>query len=174
MAMAAGEDLDVLFGICITGARKTSEFNASPIFWHDLNPTTGDWLGGIRAFAETNLVMQRYLTNITFLWLVPPDGGVRFCIEESYEATSPDRRFARPRETDQLSRLLPLGHPMLADEDVARIAGELYLEQTGFEVPWVLSNKSARYGVGRSEGQLNNVAGLFQEAGLPVEVYFVK
>jgi hypothetical protein len=93
--------------------------------------------------AETNL-LQKFLTNITLLWLVPEAGDIRFCIKESFEATSPDRRFARPRETDQLSWLLPLGHPMLADQDIARIAGELYLEQTGLEEPWVLSSDTGR------------------------------
>ncbi|QDM15480.1 hypothetical protein FNL55_05505 [Tardiphaga sp. vice352] len=167
-------DLDSFFGICTQGARKTSEFNAAPVFWHELNETTANWLREIRQVAETNFLLQKFLTNITLLWLVPAAGGVRFCIEESYEATSPDRRFARPRESDQLSRLLPLGHPMLADRDIARIAGELYLEQTGDDVPWVLSNKSARYGVGRSKTQLQNVADMFDNAGLKVEVYFLQ
>lgn len=63
---------------------------------------------------------------------------------------------------------------MLADRDIARIAGELYLEQTGDDVPWVLSNKSARYGVGRSKTQLQNVADMFDNAGLKVEVYFLQ
>ena len=108
---------------------KQSEIDVDKVAWHDLDPTTAAALDNIRAIAEQNPLLQKLLTNITFLWIVTEAGTIRFCIEQSYEVTSPSRRFARPRETDDNSRLLPLGHPMLTDDDSARIAGELYLER---------------------------------------------
>jgi hypothetical protein len=174
MADAGAGDLDKSYGICTRGQRKQSEIDAEKVAWHDLDATTAAALDSIRATAEQNPLLQKLLTNITLLWIVTEDGTIRFCIEQSYEITSPSRRFARPRETDDNSRLLPLGHPMLTDDDTARIAGELYLEQSGPNMIWVLSNKSARYGVGRSTEQLSNVVNRFATFDVLVDMYFLE
>ena len=173
MADAADHDLDQVFGACTRGQRKQSEIDVDKLSWYDLDATTAPWLESIRLTAEQNPLLQKLLTNITLLWVVTEQGTIRICIEQSYEITSPSRRFARPRETDDNSRLLPLGHPMLTDDDTARIAGELYLEQSGPNMIWVLSNKSARYGVGRSNAQLGNVVGRFANLGVLVDIYFL-
>ena len=174
MADGSIVDLDAHFGPCIQGQRKNSEIDVASIAWHVLDAETAIWLEQIRSISEANMLLQRHLTNVTILWLVAEDGLVRFCIEQSYEDSSPNRRFARPRETDDKSKLLPLGHPMLADNDSARIAGELYLEQEGPKMVWVLSNKSARYGVGRERTHLTNVAVLFESLGVAVDQYFLE
>jgi hypothetical protein len=170
----ADSSLDEFYGTCTRGQRKQSEIDVDKIVWHDLDAQTAAALDGIRSTAEQNPLLQRMLTNITFLWIVTEAGTIRFCIEQSYEVSSPSRRFPRPRETDDNSRLLPLGHPMLTDDDSAHIAGELYLEQSGPNMIWVLSNKSARYGVGRTAQQLGNVVDRFAELGVLVDTYFLE
>lgn len=168
------DSLDLVFGPCISGKRKVSEQNVEPPRLHDLDGETCKWLEEIRKLATTNMIVQRLLTNMTILWVVVADGAVRFCIEHAYEQSSPHRRFPRPRETDDKSVLQPLGHPTLTDDDNARIAGELYLEQSGEAMVWVLSNKSARYGVGRTHEHLENVCARFSQLGLTTETYFIE
>ncbi len=174
MADAGVSDLDEFYGICTKGQRKQSEIDVEKVAWHDLDGASAAALDSIRSTAEQNPLLQKLLTNITFLWIVTEAGTIRFCIEQSYEVTSPSRRFARPGETDDNSRLLPLGHPVLTDDDSARIAGELYLEQSGPNMIRVLSNKSARYGVGRSAGQLGNVVNRFASFDVLVDMYFLE
>jgi hypothetical protein len=63
-----------------------------------------------------------------------------------------------------------LGHPLLAGDEGARIAGELYIDMGSNGLTWVLSNQSGRFGYDRTEAQLRNVAQLFANFGVTVDI----
>lgn len=109
--------------------------------------------------------------SVSLLWSVTRTGVIKVAFEELVELEA--GCLGKVFNPSMLLRtgIQKLGHPSLIDDDMARISGELYLD----EGTWVINNKSGRFGFldDRCVAQLQNVASVFSSFGLPVEVDFI-
>ncbi|MGB3044953.1 MAG: hypothetical protein WBB98_17405 [Xanthobacteraceae bacterium] len=166
--------LDEMFGICIEGEIRPHEQAAAPIRCYELNAETASILDGLRKGADANPLMHHCFVNLTILWLVTPEGAIKFCIEQSIEGAADGIPFPRTRGVSHGVAVRHLGHPMLCEDGWARIAGEIYLDQGPDGLYWVLTNKSGRFGSGhdRKDEHLENVAAQFAFYGIEMETDF--
>jgi hypothetical protein len=119
------------------------------------------------------------VSELCLLWVIDKDGSVILGLEEG--VTSTERKFPLPRAmVEARPRLWPkestLGHPALVHCEQARIGGEFTYDPAHPRGPWLLTNKSGRFGVnlGRTEGELEAAADLFREKGIQVQTFFIR
>lgn len=82
---------------------------------------------------------------ITFIWVVDTDGKFHIAVEE-LAAMEPSNLSGAPRlRRHHPSETKKLGHPSLVGGAVARIAGELFVDEVGGEISWWVNCDSGRY-----------------------------
>lgn len=167
----APADLDDLYGHCRPGQRHYWEVGRDNLQCHELDQSTAEWLITFLISAVSNPILLRVTADLTFLWVLDEQASVRFCLEECYFSDVPTTAYLRPRNGPRaLAKVHGLGHPLLAGDEGARIAGELYIDMGSNGLTWVLSNQSGRFGYDRTEAQLRNVAQLFANFGVTVDI----
>lgn len=111
--------------------------------------------------------------GINFIWAMNKAGEINIAVEEVAEMMGetvnggyPFRRNF-PDELVEKVREKKLGHPCLTEDQTARIAGELYLDEVNGEYGWYLNFKSGRFHCEPerrpSEGQQTNAAQIFAD-----------
>lgn len=134
-------------------------------------------LKGLLDVANQTPLVNNILESMTFLWGVSVEGRLMVCVEEMCWATNPDTRFPRLRGMPlDATPFAALGHPLLFEGGQARIAGELFLDESLGGLDWTITNKSGRYGFGASRVfvHLENAAKLFQRNGLAVHTHYLE
>jgi hypothetical protein len=113
---------------------------------------------------------RHFCDGFNTLWLIDTDGHIRIAIEEMAILDAPTF-VSVPMPNAVRNNAIKLGHPSLVEGDVARIGGELtLLTATG---TYYISNKSGRFGSGRSRDHLENAAKLFVAKGIEVTTSYL-
>jgi hypothetical protein len=180
--MSQDSDLNELFGpplepAYVRDAERQGQFSNT----FALDPISGRYLNELLEFAGTYPTFRDLAINLCFLWAVDESGQIWITMEEVCLSTQLGKRFPRMRNMPLDGSLQALGHPLLVNRGVARIAGEMILDDddSGNEdswLHWVINNKSGRYGFGpyRVPGHLANVAAAFSGVGVTVENHYIE
>lgn len=126
------------------------------------------------AVMENWALGQACVRDLLILWVIDEEGRFTYAWEELVVEGKP-QQVPRHNRLELTHRCDKLGHPSLVGCGEARIAGELYLDETGSSVAWVLNNKSGRYGLHptRTPHHLRRVADMLRDAGVPVVEHFL-
>ena len=170
-------DLDRLFGpplepAYVRKAEGREQFSNT----FALDPVSGRYLNELLEFAGTYPTFKDLAINLCFLWAVDESGLIWITMEEVCLSTQLGKRFPRMRNMPLDASLEALGHPLLVNRGVARIAGEMMLDEDDDSwLHWVINNKSGRYGFGpdRVPGHLANVASAFSGVGVTVKIHYI-
>ena len=133
--------------------------------WLLLDQAAADRLTAFIVQAADNAYLCRYLCEeFNTLWLIAEDGSIRVAIEEVVLEETPDFITApMPKRHRPRSKL---GHPSLVEGGRGRVGGELTLNVSDRKC--YLSNRSGRFGRGRTEAELENAAQAFRDLGIDV------
>jgi len=140
-----------------------------------LDSISGRYLNELLEFAGTYPTFKDLAFNLCFLWAVDETGQIWITMEEVCLLTQLGKRFPRMRNMPLDASLEALGHPLLVNRGVARIAGEMMFDDEDSWMHWVINNKSGRYGFGpdRDPVHLANVALAFSGVGVTVKTAYI-
>lgn len=168
--------LDIAFGPAFRPNDVSElEFTTRPLSLQKLNAETAASLEAYMSCAA-ELRVPRVIHEVSpILWIVDEVGDLWFSLEEVINRADrryvyPLRRgFALPREHAKL------GHPSLIEGARARIGGELLFDEDAEGGPWVITNKSGRYGFGpdRTESHLRKVVEVFRRHNIRVGSIYI-
>ncbi len=174
--MTQASDLNELFGpplkpAYIREAERSGQFSNT----FALDSISGRYLNELLEFAGTYPAFRDLAFNLCFLWAVDETGQIWITMEEVCLLTQLGKRFPRMRNMPLDASLEALGHPLLVNRGVARIAGEMMFDDEDSWVHWIINNKSGRYGFGpyRDPVHLANVALAFSGVGVTVETAYI-
>nr|WP_316655402.1 hypothetical protein [uncultured Gellertiella sp.] len=148
-----------------------------------LNSLDAASAASLKAYMDSHLVTR--LSSVVhetspILWVMNEAGAIMFAHEEVVEKTSGKLRYLLPHSYVKMQAgEEKLGHPaVLGYRDgyvTARIAGEITFDPGHEDGPWVISNRSGRFGIRRGigEAQLRNVAKLFSAYQIRLGVYHI-
>jgi hypothetical protein len=143
------EDLNFRFGTVKRPNRVDSwEEGATPRSLVELDAKTGKLLKKYRTLSQSNLMKFDAMAK-RFIWAINADGKLLVAVEEL--AGMPDGRdsVGHPRRRKfpiHPAQERKLGHPCLVNGLGARIAGELFVDETGNgTLVWYINVKSGRY-----------------------------
>jgi hypothetical protein len=170
-------DLNALFGpplapTYVRDAERRGQFSNT----FALDFISGRYLNELLEFAGTYPTFKDLATNLCFLWAVDESGQIWITMEEVSLSTELGKRFPRMRNMPLDPSVEALGHPLLVNRGVARIAGEMMLDDDEDSwMHWIINNKSGRYGFGphRVPVHLANVALAFSGVGVTVEMHYI-
>ena len=142
------EDYDVIYGVPL----EPSDISPWEVERTPLSLTCLDEAGErLRAFAHgcRSTTFENVATSVTLLWAMEPSGKVAVAVEELAELPNGDELTGHPRRRNyprHPSEEKKLGHPCLVGHGQARIAGELFLDQTEEgRLLWHMNVNSGRY-----------------------------
>jgi hypothetical protein len=174
--MSEDTDLDRLFGpplepAYVRQAERKGQFSNT----FQLDPAAARYLGELLQLSADYPPFKDLAVNICFLWAVDESGQISITMEEVCLSSQFGTRFPRMRNMPLDSSLEALGHPLLVNQGLARIAGELMLDDDDSRTYWVINNKSGRYGFGphRDPSHLANVASEFSGVGVAVQIHYI-
>jgi hypothetical protein len=169
-------ELDELFGpplapAYVRHAEREGQFSNTFL----LDTIAARYLDELWLFSVEYPAFKDLAANICFLWAIDQSGQVWITMEEVCLSSQFGKRFPRMRNMPLDSSLEALGHPLLVNRGMARIAGELILDDDDGRIYWVINNKSGRYGFGphRKHSHLANVAAVFSGVGTSVEIHYI-
>ncbi len=148
-----------------------------PVSLRKLDEEVANHLTAFRDLASDSLLTGASL-SLVYIWAMNSKGEIFIAIEElaPYQPNMPHLGYPRRRYVRDEMERRKLGHPTLIERKPARVAGELFLDfdSPGLNLRWLINAQSGRYceAVPPSETQLKNVADLFGECGLKVDVDF--
>jgi hypothetical protein len=168
--------LDDRFGPVITPQNGLKSWERSEqLICYELNQASAKQLSNLLSAADNGGMLFDLAIAVTVIWIVTSEGEMIFALEETIVEGGTSRR-PRMRGIPLNGNVKPLGHPLLVNGAGARIAGELYIDNSSGEsaLGWVLNNRSGRYGMHRSRlsTHLENVAELLLRYGVEVQTEF--
>ena len=127
----------------------------------------------MNAVLEDWRLGEACVRDLVILWLVDADGRILFAWEELVVNGEP-QQVPKHVRLPLMAGCEKLGHPSLIDCGQARIAGELFFDETTSSPAWRLNNRSGRYGIHetRRPEHLANVSKALREKGILVEEDF--
>ena len=173
--------LDDVYGM-LRQADETEEWEVGmvPASLCELTPSVGQAMKEVLLLAA-NLPFAHVLRSINFIWAVDDVGKMHVSVEEvalidgaTVMPGLPVRRGVDAR----VSKDQKLGHPCVAPTGNARIAGEIYIDESTDEeglLAWTLNVRSGRFHRTKERrpnlNQIKNAAKMFARSmGLPISL----